>query len=371
MMHFALFAVLLAAPATAPSEAPAPAAVSAPESAATAASGEPALGDDASEPKALFDTAVEAFREGRYADAIPALETLTAAGYRSSDTGPALRSSYERVHGIDGTIAFLEDKIRTHPKDHVAHTSLGVFYLVVGRKDEAQKSLAHALTLAPRDLDAQLNLAYWYAQVGQPTAAVKEFEAIVNVAPENDRALRHLCEVLASRSNEPDRALPYCERLVALDQTNEANAVALGLVRMQLGDLEGAESAFRTVADANPKAIQARTMLANTRLHRGALEEAEKDFEAVLALAPKYPDARMGLARTYQARKEHGKALDLYKALYAEQGGGLLLGALAKAYLQKYFYLIIFGLMLAMGLLLWKYLNVRAPEPPTRPAAAH
>ncbi len=319
---------------------------------------------------ASFDAAIADQQAGRCEAAIPALESLVKAEIRESEAGLALRDCLYRVHGLEGAVAELERKVAADPGDAVAKSNLGVFYMVQQRRDDAQRALLAALTARPTDADARLNLAWWYAQVGQSRAAVAELTSVLKEEPENRRALTELCALVSQRENDPKRAEPYCARAAAGQETNEIAGVSLGLVRMQAGDLDGAERAFLRVVEANPDALRARTFYGVARLQRGDLAAAEAAFQAVLAKSPEETDARVGLARTFQAKKEFGKAIEQYRLARRQDGGGLLVGALAKAYLQKYFAGIVLLLLLAMGALLYKYLNVRVPPAPDRPAAA-
>lgn len=320
----------------------------------------------------LFNSAQADWKAGKCEQAIPALKTLAAAGYRGSEAARAMRTCYETAYGIEGAVAKLEEEIRTNPNDAVAHTSLGVFYLAQAMKDPAKKEasrveLTRAVQIAPKDLDARLNLAFWYTQVGQPHAAIQELESILKDDADNRRALTELCFLHSEQQNNAKAAETFCQRAAAGDEANEPTGVTLGLVRMRAGDLDGAEAAFRTVLDANENAHVARTFYGVSRMQRGDLDAAQKSFEEVLARDPNKVDARVGLARTFQARKQHGKAVAQYRLAYAQDGGGMLFGALVKAYLQQYFYAIIFALLALMGLLLWQYLNVKVPEAPSRP----
>ncbi len=315
----------------------------------------------------LFNSAQADWQAGKCEQAIPALKTLAAAGYRGSEAARAMRTCYETAYGIDGAVAKLEEEIRANPNDAVAHTSLGVFYLAQAVKDPAKKEasrieLTKAVQIAPKDLDARFNLAFWYTQVGQPRAAVQELESILSDDADNRRALTELCYLHSQQQNDPKTAEPFCQRALAGDEANEIPGVTLGMVRMRMGDLDGAEAAFQTVLAANENALIARTLYGVARMQRGDLDTAQKSFEDVLARDPKKVDARVRLARTFQARKQHGKAVEQFRLAYAQDRGGMLFGALVKAYLQQYFYAIIFALLVLMGLLLWRYLNVKVPE---------
>ena len=330
----------------------------------------PSAENPKSEKLALFEAAMTDYSEGRCEAAIPPLKTLVASGFRSSDAAMALRACYDKLYGIEGAVAKLREEVKANPEDAVAHSNLGVFLMFQLQWEEAQREILTALKLNPADIDAKLNLAWWYAQVGQSRAAIKEHQAILAIDAGNRRSLVELCTLIADRENDPKRALPWCEQAAAGMETNEIAGVTLGVVRMRNGDKPGAEEAFRRVVEANPKAATAHISLAMLRMQDGDLDGAQTILASLLAATPDDLQAKELLARIHAEKRDFTTAISLYSEVYAKQRRGMVLGALAKVYLQKYFFFVIFGLLAAMALLLWKYLNVRVPEPP-RPANAH
>lgn len=323
------------------------------------------------EQQALYDAALADYQAGRCDAAMPSLATLVATGFHARESALALRDCYLiKYKDADGAVVQLESEIKANPADEVAHSNLGCFYLLQKKRDEAKSELITALKLNPNDLDARANLAFWYAAVGQAHTAIAEYQNILKSDPSNKPALIELCNLIAEQENDARRAEPYCAQAAVGQETNEMVGVTLGLVRMRTGNFDGAESAFNAVLAAHPEAHTAQTFYGVSRLQRGDYDGASKSFQAVLAKAPDDVDARVNLARVYQARKQFALAAGEYRTAWHQSGNGMLLGALVKVYLQQYYYGIVFALLAAMGLLLWRYLNVKTPEPP-QPATAH
>lgn len=316
------------------------------------------------EMQALYDSALASFREQRWEESIAPLKTLTAANHRSQETGIALRTAYELAYGLDGAIAKLEAEVAAEPNDAVAHNALGVFYLAKGRKDDARREITAALQHAPENVDARMSLAYWYSFVGQSRAAIAEYENIAASHPTLVDVNVQLCELISNRENDPQRGLPYCEKALALAPANEALAVSLGMVQMRLGNLAAAEETFRKAIAAKPEGALAKRHLAVLYMQNGRVAEARETFEALLAKNPDDVESRIWLAKSWQADNAHAAAIREYRIAYEKQGGGMLLGALAKAYLQQYFWGVVVTLLVAMGVLLWRYLDVKTPDAP-------
>lgn len=314
------------------------------------------------EQQQMFDEAMAHYKAGECDAAMPDLKTLVTTGFHGMESALALRDCYEQKYKtVDGAVAALQAEVKANPEDEVGHSNLGCFYLRQQKRDEAKSELIRALEINPHDLDARANLAFWYSAVGQSHTAINEYKNILKTDPDNKRSLTELCSLIAEQENDAKTAEPFCERAAAGQEGNEMIGVTLGIVRMRAGDLDGAEKAFKAVLAANPDAHTAQTFLGVAHLQRGDYDGAQKDFEAVLAKHPDDVDAHVNLARVFQAKKDFAGAAAQYRAAYHESGNGMLLGALVKVYLQRYYYLIVFVLLGAMGFLLWRYLDVKAP----------
>jgi tetratricopeptide (TPR) repeat protein len=114
----------------------------------------------------------------------------------------------------------------------------------------------------------------------------------------------------------------------------------------------------------------ARSYLGYVALQKGDLWKAQEVFEQVVAEAPaeEAGEALVGLARVHQAQRNFGQAAHYYRKADQETGSGMLLGALIKVYLQRFFWFIIGGLLGVMAILLWRYLRVKPPEPMPQPS---
>jgi Flp pilus assembly protein TadD len=63
---------------------------------------------------------------------------------------------------------------------------------------------------------------------------------------------------------------------------------------LSLGNVSGAEQAYRSGLLADPEALENRIGLATAALSRGDLTSALVQYDAIVARRPKLPDARLG-----------------------------------------------------------------------------
>ncbi len=85
----------------------------------------------------------------------------------------------------------------------------------------------------------------------------------------------------------------------------------LGRARLELGDLEGAASAFETVLEAKPTSIDSGYWLAEVRIRQGRLTEARAQLQKVLASDPAHAQAKQILAKIEEELARRGSVLDV------------------------------------------------------------
>ena len=98
----------------------------------------------------------------------------------------------------------------------------------------------------------------------------------------------------AAAWGELDAAEPRLSEAVRRDVRDARSFHALGLVRTKLGDLDGAERAYRAGLSSDPRGIDNRIGLATLAMVRGDAARVLAEYEAILQLYPKFADAELG-----------------------------------------------------------------------------
>jgi len=157
----------------------------------------------------------------------------------------------------------------------------------------------------------------------------KQADAVVealSAAPEDADKLRQAAQSFLALDDYP-KALPYLERLVAVDPTNEENVSALAETWIADGQPRRAVEAFRTIIDAD--VLGKGQTAPSPSFLRGFLDALGKDGRNGLALdyAKTFSkkgwvdevDGRLLEARVQSAWKGHGKDAEIaYEAVIAE-----------------------------------------------------
>jgi tetratricopeptide (TPR) repeat protein len=163
------------------------------------------------------------------------------------------------------------------------------------------------------ELGHALELAHQYDE------ALAAYDEASRVAPSSADGPRE-GGMRAARWGELGEAAPRLEEAVRRGAHDSEVWHVLGLVRLHLGDYDGAESAYREGTRADPRAATGWIGLATVAVQRGDAEGALKAYDAVLARVPKFAAAELGRAWALAklGRKEEARhALDRAEELGA------------------------------------------------------
>jgi len=199
-----------------------------------------------------------------------------------------------------------------------------------GRHAQAAQLLERHLSEAPRDSEARRLLIRVYAADGQLGHARRHADVLfaqlgrssavpwvelghaLELSHRYDEALEHYDAAAAAAPTDPLgpltgglRAARWGEaeiaepRLVEALRRNPRAAEAwhaLGLVRLKLGNLQGAKDAYSSGLQADPRALENRLGLATVAVAEGDSAAALAQYDAILAERPKFGDAELGRA---------------------------------------------------------------------------
>jgi tetratricopeptide (TPR) repeat protein len=156
-------------------------------------------------------------------------------------------------------------------------------------------------------------------QYDEALAAYDEAAAVAPASPDGPRegGLR------SARWGELEEAAPRLEEAIRRGAHDVETWHALGLVRLHLRDLDGAEAAYRAGAAADPRAPESFLGLASVAIVRGDARAALEAYDQVLSRRPRFAPAELGRAWALAVlgrRDEAEHALDLAAELGAEPG---------------------------------------------------
>jgi tetratricopeptide (TPR) repeat protein len=184
-----------------------------------------------------------------------------------------LAETYERMNNLQAAAPEFIRAADALPDNRDAQIKATQILLLAGRFEDARARATTLLEKAPRDLDALLLRANAIAALKDPAGALAEIEEALQVKPDESRTF-----------------------------------VSLGAIRMQAGDAEEAEAAFRQAIALEPGSVDAHLALGNYLWAAERPAEAEQSIKQALTIAPLHLLANRMLGVLYLATQRPNEA---------------------------------------------------------------
>lgn len=258
--------------------------------------------------------------------AIALLAALGSACVHPTATQQAM--SLARRHRETEAIALLRTQVAKAPDDLEARAMLIRVLAFTGDMPGAQtEATALAQHAPPGDPRAWIELGHAREVAHDFEGALAAYDTAASAAPANPVGPREGGE-RAARWGEVEEAAPRLEEAIRRGADDADIWHALGLVRVHLRDLDGADKAYRSGLAADPKSAECWLGLATVAALREDAAAALKAYDAILALRPKFASAELGrawalakLGRPAEARGalDHAEELGAPAASLAKQ----------------------------------------------------
>jgi tetratricopeptide (TPR) repeat protein len=223
-----------------------------------------------------------------------------------------------REHRVADAIALLGDRLRDDPDDLAARRLLVRVLASQGDMAAARAEVAELSRRLPDgDPGAYIELGHAFELGHRYDEALEAYDRAASVAPTSPEGPRE-GGMRSARWGEAEVARPRLEEAVRRGAGDAETWHALGLVRSQLRDLDGAEQAYRAGARADPSGSACWLGLATLAVMRGDGQRALDAYERVLALHPRSAPAELGrawalakLGRTAESRSALDRAAEM------------------------------------------------------------
>jgi Flp pilus assembly protein TadD len=220
--------------------------------------------------------------------------SVGASGCARSATDRA--QSLVRQHREEDAVATLRERLRVNRSDLAARRLLVRVLAFTGDMVSARVEVEELAKLLPADdptpaieLGHALELAHRYDE------ALAAYDQAATVAPSSPAGPRE-GGLRCARWGEVEQARPRLEEAVHRGAHDVETWHTLGLVRLHLGDYDGAEEAYSAGAAADPKAAESFIGLATVAIARGDASKALAAYDEVLARKPRFGPAELGRA---------------------------------------------------------------------------
>lgn len=158
-----------------------------------------------------------------------------------------------------------------------------------------QEALArHNIEKNPADFEAHYNLGAMLQEKGNLEAALREYEAAVNLRPEDPTGNNALGAALVA-GGRPGQAAPYLQAALKSRPDYFDAHYNLGFALAQQNDFRGAVAQFQTALQLQPQDAAVEANLGAALAEMGQLAEAKAHFEHALRLDPNQAIAKENL----------------------------------------------------------------------------
>ncbi len=214
--------------------------------------------------------------------AIAALETASKLAKCDPAPGLVLAGLYWQQEDYDRATQAYEAALAIDPANADAQYVLGSTYFLQDKPDKALSPLQQAVRLRPDFVEANRSLGQIYFQKQRWAEAAQAYERLAALAPGDANALAFLGDAYSLLGRRQDAAGAYQRSLQVED--NAATRALLGMVKVQLGDLTGAEADYRQALALEPGSAATQEAMGNLLLQLGRPEEAVTAFRKAIAL---------------------------------------------------------------------------------------
>lgn len=217
-----------------------------------------------------------------------------------------------RAHRGDEAAKLLRQQLVVHPQDIPARRLLVRVLAVAGDLPGARAEVvALARRMPPSDPFPYIELGHALELAHHYEAALAAYDEAASVAPATSDGPRE-GGLRTARWGELELARPRLEEAVRRGARDAETYHVLGLVRLHLGDFDGAEEAYRAGTASDPKRAENWLGLATAAVLRGQAQKALEAYAQVLARRPRFAPAELGRA---WALGKLGRADDALHAL--------------------------------------------------------
>jgi tetratricopeptide (TPR) repeat protein len=205
-------------------------------------------------------------------------------------------------------IDLLERAQRLYPDDFWLNFELGSALLLSrARLEDAMGFLRAAVSLRPRSTAAWTNLACVLRAKDDPQGALEYLNQAHQLSPSSPYPLINLAATLREL-DRPKEALARIEQARKLGGNVPEVHAFKGMVLEDLGDLAGAEAAYRETLKRDRGNAAAYDRLGRLFLGKGNLDAAQDCFRKVIDFIPHWSPGHAGFAAVLVARGDQGGA---------------------------------------------------------------
>jgi tetratricopeptide (TPR) repeat protein len=192
-----------------------------------------------------------------------------------------------------------------------------------GRWAEAEAELRKALSLNPDHPEWHFNLGLTLEAAGRDAEAISSYEQAIELMPDQREPLVAAAHA-ANRLNQPDKAVKWFDRALAMDVTHEEAYAGKIEAHLRKGEHDEAETTFYLAQQAlEAPSARCLAVMAESLIQRKQWERAHWCLREALRLEPTMPRLRSRLANVLTSMGRTQRAMQLYLDELREDPGSI------------------------------------------------
>ncbi len=257
---------------------------------------------------------------------------------KNTDAIATLCGIYTFAKENDKARSLLEESIKRVPDAVDLRLILAQIDVGENRNDAAEQIFLDLIRMRPGEKAHRVRLAQLYAHMNQPDAAEHVLRDGIKALPQDRELKLTLVDFLASRRGQ-EAAEKELKAMVAADPKDFEMKFALAKFYQGSSRPELAEGIYQQVIDAeklNPAGLTARDRLAQLRVQRGDVAGAQALIGQVLGKSPRDDDALTLRGNIALAQKDAKSAIADLRTVLRDQPNSIgILRVLARAHLAN------------------------------------
>ncbi len=255
---------------------------------------------------------------GRFPEAEQWFQKAIASAPGDPNPRLSLASLYMAENKLGQTEDFLRQSKKDFPNNSVGYRMLGDFYFANNQIDKATDEYAALYRDHPKDMVVKKNYIQLLILRNRPDDARKLNDQIINADPNDQDAQIYNGEIQIASGKASDAV----NTLLNVMKNDPDNAIAhyqLGLAFDQLGNINRAESEWRSAVRLRPEIVDAHRALAGIAIHKGDADALAQEANEIMVLQPGAPDGYLLRAVADMDRKQYASADDyIHRSLEKE-----------------------------------------------------
>lgn len=219
---------------------------------------------------------------------------------------------YNQLGQTNKALAAYRKALQYEPENLSANRQLGLLFVAEGAEDEAIYYLEIVCRLDPNDAHIRGLLGKLYASRGQYRQAEDSFARAVELRP-RDPELRVEMSDLFRKQGRLDKATQVLNKTLSKSQGHLGASRLLAEVKLDSGDLFGAQSCLEEAIRYHPEDDRLHRKLGEVYLLTGNLDGALECFEKVVTLRPDCAKMRNQLGRIYLKKNYDEQSIQEYR----------------------------------------------------------